>query len=141
MKVFTLGTDGWEHVGQMLQSARRAGARRIVDIRPAAPGQWGRGAMFEQCGKAGMAYWHLPGLTPADLGPCGQHEPLVLLAYKETVHANDAFKKLVAAAHVPSALLCTAAAPVECHRFIVAGALAKALGGTSEVEHLYAQPV
>jgi uncharacterized protein (DUF488 family) len=145
--VFTIGYQGATVPG-VLDALRETRVDLLADIRAVAssrrPG-FAKTALAANVGKIGVEYLHLRGLgTPADgraAARSGKHEAMrkIFLAHLATDVAQAQLATLTSLVRDGRrvCLLCFEADAAQCHRTLVANALAKTLG--VEIVHLVAQ--
>jgi uncharacterized protein (DUF488 family) len=133
----TIGYDGLAP-DDFIRLLRQAGVARVVDVRALAasrkPG-YAKRALTEQLAAAGIGYLHLPALgTPKagrEANKAGRMAEFRRI-YAErlaTPEAQEALARLgTMAREEPLCLLCLEAHPADCHRTLVAEALAMPYG-------------
>lgn len=142
--VATIGYEG-AAVEPFLDALRQADVDLLVDVRAVARSRrfgFAKTRLAENLASAGIAYVHLRGLgTPANgraAAKAGRHDELRRI-YREHLATPEAQADLARLADLVGegqrvALLCYEADPAECHRSLVADALADML--PTEVVHL-----
>jgi len=141
--LFTLGYEG-ATVPDFLRALRTAGVEVLADVRAVAHSRrqgFAKTALRLHLSEAGVRYWHIPALgnpkpgrEAAWSGDTARFRS-IFRAHLRTAAAAEALEALAAeAAESSVCLLCLEADPSQCHRAMVASALAAAHG--FEVRHL-----
>jgi uncharacterized protein (DUF488 family) len=132
--IHTIGYEGLPPA-DFLALLREAGVKRLVDVRAIAnsrrPG-YAKRALAGALEQAGIGYWHLPALgTPAagrQAARAGRTAEMhrIFTAHLATDPAQAALGELAdAAGDTPCCLLCLEADHRQCHRTLIAEALAE----------------
>ena len=132
--IYTAGYEG-QHVDGFLNGLLCAGLKRVIDVRhnPISR-QYGyhKTTLMKLCGKVGLDYNHVPSLgIPSDLrrGERFASRGELLRHYEEEIlpSCGPAITELAEVmTSTTAALICMEAAPADCHRSRLAGALAEA---------------